>query len=195
MQKLEQRCQRHPAQGGEHSPNGAPIHGPLADGSYETPDNVKVKKIKDRWLYFTTLPGVFAGKMHNVSDRDFAGQVYAFFDNDGNPLPKVGNLADGCAVYRSPENPEKFFSSRARILFDGPDSYPIAPPDVSRKIDHESVILVHGRFVYGVHGYYYIPQQGGPHLLFDGRQWINERTGKIYNTEQDIPREYKRSYW
>ncbi|MDR0755330.1 MAG: hypothetical protein LBE99_00205 [Puniceicoccales bacterium] len=133
------------------------------DGNYGTEDGRQVKKIAGRWLY-------------SISHDIWSDGVDKIFDPKGQPIESVGQLANGHLVYKVHSR-----LSTARGYF---EYFATGYPE-EKDLKIAVVQLLHGRFVYG-HSYSKTRAciKGA---YFDGRQWIDKKTGQTYNTEEDIP--------
>ncbi|MDR0756204.1 MAG: hypothetical protein LBE99_04820 [Puniceicoccales bacterium] len=157
----------------ERLPDGAPVY-EIHRGVYKSIENRNVMKIANQWLYTTIWKNIFVGKANEVSELDFKGTVDKLYDHEGNRIQQIGVLADGCKVFKKPTQ-RSYIATRAKF--------------VNGNIELAQVEVFNSRFVYASYrGYYKLDDDEGAY--FDGQQWIDEKTGEVYPTEQDIPREY-----
>jgi hypothetical protein len=165
----------------EHMPNGTPIYGPSNPSfgygqHYLTPENKAFKKVAGEWLRCTSIPDIFINK---------AGEV---LDGNGNRVQPVGALADGYRVYKHP-HPGHSVDYFAYVAGEEEGSIYSDGGYVLYYAKTEYVEFIYNRFVYSNYNGY---QDGGMRLagpldiLFDGRQWIDKRTGKIFNSPEEM---------
>jgi hypothetical protein len=148
-----------------HMLDGTPVyHWSTNGGSYVTEDGCNLEKSADRWLYSIGYAFV-----------EENGEV---FDCDGNRLQSVGALADGRLVYKAPEH------YRTDII----QYFTLGGGSKEEGFHVIHVTLIHDHFVYKFHSSESGDDIKGAH--FDGCQWIDDNTGKIYTCEQEIPQEY-----
>ncbi|MDR0755966.1 MAG: hypothetical protein LBE99_03585 [Puniceicoccales bacterium] len=173
-----------------HMPSGIPIYGPMKhwewpgnNFGFKTAEGKWVYELLGKWVYTvdTDMYNLFMGE-----EGDFYG---VHIDNpQSTKMQQAGTLANGKPVYIMPECLKRYETYKDyfyfAVIWTNDDGY----------FSITEVKMVHDHFVYNNYKHYHTENHSGG-AYFDGKQWIDEKTGKIYNTEQDIPPEYKRGGW
>ncbi|MDR2396284.1 MAG: hypothetical protein LBD69_00240 [Puniceicoccales bacterium] len=148
------------------TPDGTSVHGPM-DETYRTPTNRIVQEIAGQWVYLTIVPGIFIGEANKA------------LDSNGEPIQQAGLLADDRIIYKSEQVKEHLFQEYFVIDY--------IPGELYTSL--RSVKLLHDRFVYN--GYKcYCTENYEDSAYFDGKQWVDEGTGKVYNGPEEMPERY-----
>ncbi|MDR1254913.1 MAG: hypothetical protein LBJ78_02675 [Puniceicoccales bacterium] len=165
------------------TPDHTLVYGPYSHNLsqlYVTAENMVVENIADQWLYSCGYSN------NDIRSGIFAGAIGELFDRSGNPLQYEGSLADGRHVYKLPEQLKGFIHGEFIALG---ETFPCGCNNV-RYAELLKVRCLHGHLVYDNYKRYNAPREAGS-AYFDGRQWVNEKTGGIYD---DPKKMYGRSY-
>ncbi|MDR1254721.1 MAG: hypothetical protein LBJ78_01680 [Puniceicoccales bacterium] len=164
-----------------YMPKGTPVYDSLKfENAYVTAARRRVIKVAGCWVYCTSIPGIFVGE-----------GVDEVLDGDGNPIQPVDNLADDRPVYETPWQSTQYFASSDCQYFtleNLPDY-----SEIATYIPVVDVLFFHGRFVYNNYEFRAFRREDHDGVFFirgayfDGKQWIDKNTGKIYMSPEEMP--------